>query len=546
MAQTINLNIIPKGIPDVVNVSQFDIGRTLQFNLYEGAQIYTIPAGATAVIGGKKGDANIFTYDATISEDRHTVTAITTEQMTAIAGENLCQLRLNSVDAEIATINFRMFVQERPDVGDIESESEIPAIIELARQQQYNAEAWAEGTKNGVPVTSSDPQYHNHAKYWADDARQTAIGGIKYRGSILFANIPLTGMDNGDMYNITDAFTTDNRFVEGPGKQCVPGTNIIWNGTENLWDLAGGAGVTITPYNNTPEMDTTNGSAGTSTSYARGDHSHPSDTSKINNDAGFAHTDDITYNPDTKTVTCSKSVSNWASQIYSKSGYVDNVFVTFKPFDRNGYHMMGLDSNPSESVDFTSIDFCFFCQGGGSLYIFESGTQITLPAGHTTYIGGDELRIEYSGGYVRYYHNGVLVRSVARAIGNPLYLDSSFYNSGSVYDVEFGAGLGRDFVDISDSFVSDSAITPIYAYKYKNLVHLAFSLGGISMSGAYVKSVLSKNRPVGYVAASVCTGANNIPLASGYLDASGNIVLRTGGVSVTGGGYFVTATYITA
>lgn len=170
MAQAINLNIIPKGIPDVVNVSQFDIGRTLQFNLYEGAQIYTIPAGATAVIGGKKGDDNIFTYDATISEDRHTVTAITTEQMTAIAGENLCQLRLNSVDAEIATINFRMFVQERPDVGDIESVSDIPAIISLAREEQYNAEAWAEGTKDGVPVTSSDPQYHNNAKYWAEQA----------------------------------------------------------------------------------------------------------------------------------------------------------------------------------------------------------------------------------------------------------------------------------------------------------------------------------------------------------------------------------------
>ena len=161
-----------------------------------------------------------------------------------------------------------------------------------------------------------------------------------------------------------------------------------------------------------------------------------------NETSGYAHTSDITYNPDTKTVTCSKSGLNWTSQIYSKSGYVDNVFVTFKPVDKNMYFMIGLNANPSESSSFTDIDYCWFCQGGGSLYIFESGTQITPPAGHTTYSGGDELRIEYSGGYVRYYHNGELVRSVARAIGNPLYLDSSFYNSGSVYDVEFGTGFG--------------------------------------------------------------------------------------------------------
>ena len=32
----------------------------------------------------------------------------------------------------------------------------------------YNAEAWATGTRNGTPVDSSDPTYHNNAKYYAD------------------------------------------------------------------------------------------------------------------------------------------------------------------------------------------------------------------------------------------------------------------------------------------------------------------------------------------------------------------------------------------
>lgn len=243
--QEIDLNIIPKGIPDVVNVSQFDVNRELKFTLYDETQIYTIPDGAMVEIGGRKKDTTIFDYQATISSDRHSVSVLTTEQMTAIAGDNLCQIRINKDGGTIATVNFTMRVQERPDVGDIESVSDIPAIITLAREEQYNAEAWAVGTKNGIDVTSEDEQYNNHAKYWAEQAEAAAesfAGGVIYKGAITFANIPVTGQENGWMYNVTDSFTTDARFAEGAGKYCEAGTNIIWDDTLSLWDLGGGLG----------------------------------------------------------------------------------------------------------------------------------------------------------------------------------------------------------------------------------------------------------------------------------------------------------------
>lgn len=245
MAQTVILNMIPKGIPDVVYVSQYDAGRELIFKLYEGVSIYTIPANVSVIIGGKKGDNHTFAYTATIAQDRHSVSVETTEQMTACAGENLCQLRISKSGLDIATVNFRMIVQERPDASGDPSETDIPALVELAQQQVYDAEAWAKGTKNGIDVIPSDPQYNDHAKYWAEVAEQWAeqfINGVVYKGSVLFANIPTTGMLNGWMYNITDAFTTDNRFKEGSGIYCEAGTNIIWNDAESLWDLAGGFG----------------------------------------------------------------------------------------------------------------------------------------------------------------------------------------------------------------------------------------------------------------------------------------------------------------
>ena len=53
-------------------------------------------------------------------------------------------------------------------------------------------------------------------------------GALHYRGSITFANIPgtLTRAMAGYVYNISDAFTTDARFVEGAGKSYPAGTDV--------------------------------------------------------------------------------------------------------------------------------------------------------------------------------------------------------------------------------------------------------------------------------------------------------------------------------
>lgn len=245
MGQLVNLNIIPKGIPDVVNASQYDVGRVIQFALYDGAIPYNIPLTATVQIAGKKGDNTIFCYDETdnvVSWSGNVVTITSTQQMTAYAGEVLAQLRVINSGATIATVNFKMLIQPRPDAeGDI-SETEIPAIIALAEAQELNAEAWAKGTKNGVPVTSSDIQYNDHAKYWAGQAREYAVGAVHYMGAVTFAAIPTTGQENGDMWNVMESFTTDNRFMCGSGVFCERGTNIIWDELNNLWDIAGGIG----------------------------------------------------------------------------------------------------------------------------------------------------------------------------------------------------------------------------------------------------------------------------------------------------------------
>ncbi len=72
-----------------------------------------------------------------------------------------------------------------------------------------------------------------------DNAISRAVAGVyKFKGSVTFAELPTEGMQEGDTYNIKDAFVTTEVFVETAGKEYTAGTNISW--TENGWDCLAG------------------------------------------------------------------------------------------------------------------------------------------------------------------------------------------------------------------------------------------------------------------------------------------------------------------
>ena len=173
--QTINLQIAPTGVNPVIHVSQFDVGRQFKLMLYDGAAAYSLPEGTTARIDGIKPDKHGFSYTDAVSVSGNQVTITTKEQMTILSGVVECELRFLKDEDNIGTLNFKLQVETSPinESTDI-SDTDIPAIIDMGRQNMLNDEAWAEGTKDGVPVTSDDPQYENNAKYYADNAAYSA------------------------------------------------------------------------------------------------------------------------------------------------------------------------------------------------------------------------------------------------------------------------------------------------------------------------------------------------------------------------------------
>lgn len=174
--QSQNLQIAPLGVKPVIHVSQFDVGRQFKFSLFDGETAYSMPAGTTAMINGIKPDNHGFSYTDAVSVSGNVATITTTLQMTIVEGTVECEIRFVKNEDDIGCLNFIMIVEKSPinETTDI-SDTEVPAIIALARLEMEaaadsaeDAEAYAVGTRGGVPVTSGDPTYENNAKYYSD------------------------------------------------------------------------------------------------------------------------------------------------------------------------------------------------------------------------------------------------------------------------------------------------------------------------------------------------------------------------------------------
>lgn len=78
----------------------------------------------------------------------------------------------------------------------------------------------------------------------AQSLAESFSGALRPMGTVPFAELPpIANASEGDMYNISDQFTTDNRFREGAGLTIPLGTNV-YKTADNKWDILAGSPVT--------------------------------------------------------------------------------------------------------------------------------------------------------------------------------------------------------------------------------------------------------------------------------------------------------------
>jgi hypothetical protein len=77
-----------------------------------------------------------------------------------------------------------------------------------------------------------------------------------------------------------------------------------------------------------------------------------------------------------------------------------------------------------------------YASSTGEAIIYESGSSIITAGNYTT---DTIFYITYDGADVRYYNDDTLVRTVARPISTPLYLDTSIYTpDAAITNLTFG------------------------------------------------------------------------------------------------------------
>lgn len=173
VTQYCNLNMVPGQDLVVVHVSQYDVGREIIFNLYDGTIAYTVPSGATGVIEGTKPDNKGFSLPVTLGTTYGSFE--TTRNMTAVPGRTRCEIRIKDGTDDIGTVNFILEVEPAGLADDVDiSETELPEYIDGAHNWARRSEAWAKGTIDGVAVGSSDDAYHNNSKYFSEQASGSA------------------------------------------------------------------------------------------------------------------------------------------------------------------------------------------------------------------------------------------------------------------------------------------------------------------------------------------------------------------------------------
>lgn len=110
--------------------------------------------------------------------------------------------------------------------GSIEWYTPDTSTVEGLQQTVGQLQTDVDGLEEQVALKANSADVYTQTQ--VDEKIDAAISAVyKPAGSIAFASLPTPGADNlGNVYNITDEFTTDARFTEGAGIEYPAGTNV--------------------------------------------------------------------------------------------------------------------------------------------------------------------------------------------------------------------------------------------------------------------------------------------------------------------------------
>ena len=360
--EVFNLDIIPGKVAPVIHASQYDDGREFRANLFEGASVYTLTGAETITINVRKPDGNVVTAAVTNTADSF-VEFATTEQMTACAGANLCELKFENSPVKIGSLNFILSVEADPLEGGIQSESaihDLQAQIAAAVADQYDAAdvifdaAPTPGHGVGFAVTSEGVKQ-------ADDAVAALIPENITDLADTDINTPTNGeilvYNNGSWENQANPASTTN-FAPDYDDTATYNTNdkVIYQGllyvcledsVTGAWDSTKWQNISVADY--TAELlPIESGSATNTKDYIDSGLSGKADTSDLANKA------DKTLTNGTVTASSNVTVARYTLKQFGNIKFLSlALYVTVA--HSSGAKLASLSLTPTQMLDLDAV-----------------------------------------------------------------------------------------------------------------------------------------------------------------------------------------------
>lgn len=160
---------------EYITAVQSDVGRKIKVILLANNQPYEIPAGATAVLRGKKPDGKAILNDCTIDKSGAIIAELT-KQTLAVCGNVRCQITLYSSDGgELTSVPFVVKVTAKSaNDTEIKSSNEFNAIAEAEAVANSAREIASEALENVSEVEAKVEVVTAEAKTAAAAANEAA------------------------------------------------------------------------------------------------------------------------------------------------------------------------------------------------------------------------------------------------------------------------------------------------------------------------------------------------------------------------------------
>ena len=216
-------------------------------NQAKNATDYAIAASANATAAKKSADSaseSATNASASAKTATNAATSATLSETNAKKSADSASASENSASASATSAstsesNARVSAESASTSASNASTSETNA--------KKSADSASTSASNASTSASNASASETNAKKYYEQTKsisESFAGTLRPKGTVAFANLPsVSSAETGDMYNVSDEFTTTTDFAEGAGNTIPLGSNVYKN-SDGQWDVLAGSPVT--------------------------------------------------------------------------------------------------------------------------------------------------------------------------------------------------------------------------------------------------------------------------------------------------------------